>query len=109
MCNNNDESQNPYHEGKKSDKKIYCMILFIYNLYAIGNANKPILTESRSMVIWRLWRWRLETQEGRDDHKETFWGNLYVCYLDYDDSFMGVYMRQNLSNWHFKYVQLIVC
>lgn len=74
------------------------MIPFIYNLYATGNANESLVTESRSMVTWRLWRWRPETEEGRDDHKETFWDDLYVCYLDYDDSFMGVYMCQNLSN-----------
>lgn len=42
--------KSPYHEGEKPDKNTYCIILFIYNLYAIGNANKSILTESRSWL-----------------------------------------------------------
>lgn len=48
---------------------------------------------------------------GRDQqgHKETLRGGGYALCLDHECSFRGVYIYQNLSVIHFKYVQLSVC
>lgn len=50
--------------------------------------------ESRLVVTWRLWEWRLEIEDGREKDKETFWDDVYACYLDYGDISMGVCMCQ---------------
>lgn len=31
-------------------------------------------------------------------HEETFWGDEYIYYLDYDDDFTGICICQNLFN-----------
>ena len=56
------------------------------------------------------------------DHKEDFWGDVYVHFLDFDDGFMGVYnliyiicvyiyiyVLKIYQIVYFKYVQFILC
>lgn len=41
-------------------------------------------------------------------HKKTFGDEEYVHYLEYGDSFLGIYTSQKLLIIHLKYVQFIV-
>lgn len=45
----------------------------------------------------------------KGNEETTLGGDRYVHYLGCGDRVTGVYMSQNLSNCHFKYVQFILC
>lgn len=40
------------------------------------------------------------------DHKETFWGDVYVHFLDFDDGFMSVYNLIHYTYIYSKFIRL---
>lgn len=108
---NMDGLWNNYADWKKPDKKemlCTCCMISLYRI--IGNANKYSVTESRSIFAW----WGLGGGNGgtrlgeiTQGHWETFGGEKYIHFVDFDGGSMNIYICQNLSNACFKYVWLI--
>ena len=51
------------------------------------------------MISWGMW-----IKEGVKEHERTFGGDEYVYYLDYSDSFIGVYTCENINLYTFYYL-----
>lgn len=104
--------QNNYADRKKPDEKEILHTSCMISLYRIvGNANKYLVTESRAVFA----QWGLRSGNARAGLRGrnykgplgNFWGNKYIHYVDFDGGIMNIYILQNVSNEHFKYVWFI--
>lgn len=100
-------------ERNQTQKSTHHKVSFLFHLYKIlDNVNQTIGTESRSVSCLMTgcgdagagtgWRDYNGTQEGWQRYE-------YEPYLDCADGFRGVYMCQNLSNVHLKYMPFTTC